>query len=280
MSDLPVRGVRTRPISSFWSRILVAAAGLPAVIGIVWLGGWWLTLLAIGCGFVALHEFTVVTRPLRPVGIAAYAGLLCILLGIQLGGLVWGSGGIGVALALAFLLKGVSDTRGSATVAVAATLLGTAWIGFGLGFFVLVRAFPAHGRLAALTVMIAVFAADSAAYFVGMGIGRHELAPRLSPGKTWEGFVAGVVATLFVAFVALYQDRHTFLSIGQALALGGVLALAGPTGDLFESSVKRDMRVKDSGRILAGHGGMLDRLDALLFASIAAFYVILAFGAT
>jgi phosphatidate cytidylyltransferase len=280
MSDLPVQRVRTRPVSSFWSRILVAAAGLPAVIGIVWLGGWWLALLAIGAGLVALHEFTLVTRPLRPVAIAAYAGLICILLGIQLGGLVWGTGGIGVALALAFLLKGVSDTRGSATVAVGTTVLGAAWIGFGLGYLVLLRALPQHGRLTALTVLIAVFAADTAAYFVGLGIGRHKLAPRLSPGKTWEGFVAGVVATIFVVFVALYQDRHTFLSIGQALVLGVVLALVGPTGDLFESSVKRDMRVKDSGRILAGHGGMLDRVDALLFASIAAFYVVRAFGAT
>jgi phosphatidate cytidylyltransferase len=165
------------------------------------------------------------------------------------------------------------------TAAVGATVLGSAWVGFGLGFLLLIRAIPQHGRLAALTVLIAVFAADTAAYFVGMGIGRHKLAPRISPGKTWEGFVAGMVATVFVVFVALYQDRHTFLSIGHALVLGIVLALAGPAGDLFESSVKRDMRVKDSGRILAGHGGMLDRVDALLFASVAAFYVILAFGA-
>jgi phosphatidate cytidylyltransferase len=262
-----------------WSRILVAAVGLPAVIGIVWLGGWWMAALAIGAGLVALHEFTLVTRPLRPVSIAAYAGLLCIVLGIQLDGLAWGAGGIGVALALGFLLKGVGDTRGSATASVGATVLGSAWIGFGLGYLLLVRAIPEHGRLAALTVLIAVFAADTAAYVVGMGIGRHKLAPRISPGKTWEGFVAGVVTTIFVVFVGLYQDRHTFLSVWQALVLGVVLALVGPTGDLFESSVKRDMRVKDSGRILAGHGGMLDRIDALLFASVAAFYVILAFGA-
>ena len=263
MSDLPVRGVRTRPISSFWSRILVAAAGLPAVIGIVWLGGWWLTLLAIGCGFVALHEFTVVTRPLRPVGIAAYAGLLCILLGIQLGGLVWGSGGIGVALALAFLLKGVSDTRGSATVAVAATLLGTAWIGFGLGFFVLVRAFPAHGRLAALTVMIAVFAADSAAYFVGKALGRHKMAPTISPGKTWEGAVAGFCMG-GIAGVALALVFGLPILWWQALLLGLVSAVVAQLGDLAESMLKRSAGAKDAGNFVPGHGGLLDRLDSLI----------------
>jgi phosphatidate cytidylyltransferase len=266
-------------MSSFWSRIVVALIGLPAVIGLVWLGGWWLFVLAAFAGVMALHEFTVVTWTLRPISIAAYVGLICILLGIELGGLVWGLGGLGVALVAAFLLKGVSDTRGSATVAVGTTVLGTGWIGFGLGYMLLLRDIPKHGQLVTLTVLIAVFASDTAAYFVGVAVGRHKLAPRLSPGKTWEGFAAGAIMTVFVAFVALYQDRHTFLSIGQTLVLGLTLALAGPAGDLFESSVKRDMGVKDSGRLLAGHGGMLDRVDALLFASIAAFYVILAFGA-
>jgi phosphatidate cytidylyltransferase len=111
---------------------------------------------------------------------------------------------------------------------------------------------------------------------VGRLVGRHKLAPSLSPGKTWEGFVAGTAAAVAVAFFALYDQG--FLTIPESLALGGAVALAGAAGDLFESALKRDLQVKDSGRLLGGHGGMLDRIDALLFAAVAGFYVVLAFG--
>ena len=108
-------------------------------------------------------------------------------------------------------------------------------------------------------------------------LGRHKLAPRTSPGKTWEGFLFGTAASVFVAFVALYDQGY--LVIWESLVLGGIIAVAGPVGDLFESALKRDMQVKDSGRILGGHGGMLDRLDAPLFVAIASYYTLLAFGA-
>jgi phosphatidate cytidylyltransferase len=130
-----------------------------------------------------------------------------------------------------------------------------------------------------VAVLFSVFAADTAAFFVGRALGRHKLAPAISPNKTWEGFVGGVAAAMLVAFVILYKDRDEFLSISEMLLLGGVVALAAALGDLFESAVKRDLQVKDSGRLLGGHGGMLDRLDALLWAGPAAYYVMLAVGA-
>jgi phosphatidate cytidylyltransferase len=124
-------------------------------------------------------------------------------------------------------------------------------------------------------VLVAVWAGDSLAYFGGRLVGRHKMAPRTSPGKTWEGFVFGTAATIFVAFVALY--KQDFLTIGQSIVLGVVLAVAAPLGDLFESLLKRDMDVKDTGTLLGGHGGMLDRIDAILFAAPAAYFTILAF---
>src|SRR5205085_6435048 len=123
----------------------------------------------------------------------------------------------------------------------------------------LLRDLGPNGRLAAFTVLLAVFAADTIAYFTGRLIGRHKLVPTLSPGKTWEGLVACVVAAVFVSFVALY--KQDFLSIPASIVLGFVVAFAGVIGDLFESALKRDMQVKDTGSILAGHGGVLDRVD-------------------
>src|SRR5439155_1480955 len=108
----------------------------------------------------------------------------------ELGGTIWMVGGFLSTIALAFLLKGISDTRQSLTVAVATTVLGAGWTGFGLAFMLLLRGIDQHGRLAVFTVLLAVFAADTLAYFTGLLIGRHKLAPVLSPGKTWEGLVA------------------------------------------------------------------------------------------
>jgi phosphatidate cytidylyltransferase len=265
-------------MSPFWSRVLVAVVGLPAVLGLVWLGGWWLWALAAGVGLIALHEFYGMARPLRPLVLAGYTGLVLTLLGAQLGGTVWMFGGFLTALAFAFLLKGISETRQSLTVAVATTVLGVAWVGFGLSYIILLRDIPTHGRLALFAVLIAVFAADTMAYFTGRLVGRHKLAPVLSPGKTWEGLVASTITATFVPFFALYHQHHQhFLTIGESLVLGAVIAVSAPIGDLFESAVKRDLGVKDSGRLLAGHGGMLDRLDAHLFAAVASYYAIIAF---
>jgi phosphatidate cytidylyltransferase len=262
-------------MSPFVSRIVIALVLLPIVLGAVYLGGWWVfALVAIAAG-VSLHEYWLLARPLAPLTLAGYVGTALALVGAEMSGAEWMLGGILSTFALAFALKAISETRASATPAVSATVMGTLWIGGGLAFFILLRDVPAHGRLALVTVLLAVWAGDTFAYFAGRLIGRHKMAPAMSPGKTWEGFVFGSAATIFVAFVALY--KQDFLTIAQSIVLGVVLAVAGPMGDLFESLLKRDAGVKDSGSLLGAHGGMLDRLDAFLFAAPAAYFTILAF---
>jgi phosphatidate cytidylyltransferase len=261
-------------MSALRSRIVVALVLLPLVLGLVWLGGWWLFGLAAIGGLIALHELYTMGRGLRPIVLGGYIGLLLTLVGAGAGNAAWMVGGIFATILVALVIFGFSDARPSATAAISLTLLGVVWIGGGLSTLLLLRDIPEDGRLVLLTVLIAVFADDTAAYAVGRSIGRHKMAPRISPGKSWEGFVGGTIAAMAVAFFAMYDQG--FLTDLEALALGAAVALSSALGDLFESAIKRDLGFKDSGRILAGHGGVLDRVDSLLWAGPAAFYVVLA----
>lgn len=260
------------------SRIVVALIGLPVVLGLVWLGGWWMFGLLAVAALIGVHEFVTMARPLRPLAPAVYAGAVLALVGAQLGGVLWMTGGFLATFALGFVFNAVARTRGPATAALGSTVLGAAWIGLGLAHLLLLRDMHREPRLLAFTVLLTVWVADTLAYAGGRLLGRHKLAPRLSPGKTWEGFFIGSLAGIFVSFVALYDSRRDYLRIWQAVVLGVAVVLAAVAGDLFESALKRDMEVKDTGRLLGGHGGILDRIDALLFAGAAAFYVVLAFG--
>jgi phosphatidate cytidylyltransferase len=266
-------------VSGLASRVLIAAALLPLVVGLVYLGGWWLFGLALVGGLLALHELYLLARELRPLVLAGYLGFAASLLGAELGGAPWLAGGLLVTLACSFVVFGLSDVRPSATAAFGVTLLGVVWVGGGLGALLLVRDLPENGFWALIATLFTVFAADTAAFVAGRAFGRHRLAPVISPGKTWEGLVAGFLAAMGTALVILYQDRDRFLSVPELLALGAAIAFASVLGDLFESAVKRDLQVKDSGRLLGGHGGMLDRIDSLLWAGPAAYFVVLAFGA-
>jgi phosphatidate cytidylyltransferase len=265
-------------LTNFASRLVVAAVGLPLVLGMLWLGGWWLFVLVTVAAFVAVHEFVTTARPLRPLAPAVYGGVLLALFGARSGGIVWLLAGFLATFVLGFVLHAVASTRAATTAALGSTVLGSAWIGLGLGFVLLLRDMHTEGRLIAFTVVLTVFAADTLAYFVGRVAGRHRLAPRLSPKKTWEGLAAGAVAGVFVSFIALYDTRDRYLNVWQAVVLGFVVVTAAVLGDLFESALKRDLEVKDTGSLLGGHGGMLDRIDALLFAAPAAYFLVLAFG--
>lgn len=209
-------------------------------------------------------------RPATPV--ALVSGML-MFFGTYMVGNVALVVGCGV-LTLGTLLWVLLDRRRRfVTHSIASTLLMTLWVPFLASFIGLLLVRP-DGKWYVMTTVAYAVSSDIGAYAFGSAFGRHKLAPTISPAKTWEGFAGGVVTVLLIAaFVTPLVVSA--LTAWQALALGGVIAVAATAGDLVESMVKRDLGIKDLGRIVPGHGGIMDRVDALLFAIPAAHLVLL-----
>jgi len=264
------------------SRILVGVPLAAATAAAAWVGGWVMVVLAVVAALVAQHEYSTVTHDLRPLALAGMVGSAATVITIHRGGPVWGVAAVGGTLVFAFWLSAVSDVRQRSTVQLATTMLGVIWIGFGFGYLVAVRDIAAPGgwgRTLAIAVLLGVWTSDIAAFAVGRLFGRRRMARRISPNKTWEGLAAGTLLGAAAVFFTVYhQPSGAQLSPLHSLVLAVTVAVVAPVGDLFESYLKRDMDVKDTGRLLGGHGGVLDRVDALIFAGVAAYYVSLALG--
>ena len=221
----------------------------------------------------AVEYFATLARSgYRPLGLFGLLGTVGALVGTW----VWGPIAIPISIAatlvVTLLFLGIVAGKRGTLVNVALTVLGTAWIG-GLGGFIfdMVRA-ELYGWLIVATV-VTVAIMDVAQYFFGRRLGRHRLAPRISPNKTVEGLVGGVLVALLVGVTfGLLSGKVGFLELnspidlGAGVAIGLVVAAAAPFGDLAVSLLKRSVGVKDMGTVLPGHGGLLDRVDAMLLA--------------
>ena len=150
---------------------------------------------------------------------------------------------------------------------------GPLYIGLCLGHLLLTRAMP-EGEFLIFGLFLVTWAADTGAYYVGTSLGRHKLAPSISPNKTIEGAAGGLIVAIFAAFLAQVWFLPS-LTNADCLAIACLLTIAGLLGDLAESAMKRGAGVKDSGSLIPGHGGMLDRLDSLLFTAPAFYYYVL-----
>jgi len=248
------------------SRVLVVVLLAPPVLAAMYVGGWLLVLLALVAAALGLDEFYRMTRTHRPIVIAGQAGAAVIVIGAHWGGLPWALWPLPLLLFFTFLLAAMVSMRESATVSVAVTALGVVWVGLGVASLVMLRDVPEIGGDLLFAVVLGTWASDIFAYFGGRAFGRHRLAPAISPKKTVEGFVIGLVCGSLTVWWVLYDKVDRL----DAAIIGVAVAFAAPWGDLFESFVKRDLGVKDSGTLLGGHGGVLDRIDALLFAAPAA----------
>jgi phosphatidate cytidylyltransferase len=267
-SAAPERG-KSRT-SDLLARVLVAVPAAAVAIALVDVGGLaWALLMAASAAACCFELYRMLERwkPVMPVGVAVVVAM-CLVAHY------WNEHdaiGVGiVALPLAFcevLRRGKSE---GATATIASTLLGVFWLGFAFSHATLLRDSP-HGAGILIDVMLGTFLGDTGAYLGGRLFGRHKLSPTISPNKTIEGLGFGMVVAV-VAVVCAGFDQ-SYLSTGAAVGLGVAIALLGPLGDLFESIVKRDAGTKDAGTMFGAHGGALDRLDAISFTVVAAYYI-------
>lgn len=267
-----------RPLKDFWIRTASALAIGAAFLTAIFFGG--PLGLAVVCAVVgalsAVELFALLRRehrlPNEVFGIAAVVAMPFAAATHGLAGLGAAFGAlivVSLAWHLAFPQVKASDT--------AATVFGAAYVGFSLAHLVLIRQLDAGTELVLATVA-SVWANDSFAYLVGSTFGRHKMAPSISPRKSWEGFAAGTLFTTAV-WVIVGTVSDVGLPVGAMAAVGLAASFAAVLGDLAESRLKREADVKDSGRLLPGHGGFLDRFDSMIVVSVVAYYALIAVGA-
>jgi phosphatidate cytidylyltransferase len=233
-------------------------------------GGLVFFFVMLALSLIGLNEYLHLMRRYRPLPLAAFLAVAVMMY------MAWFETPLGVlgAIALGVGLVAVSGlligAKPGVTIRMGATVLGILYLGLGFTHLLMLRDLGA-GRDIVLTVIFGTWAGDTVAYFTGKYFGSTPMVPTLSPKKTWEGFAGGAIGTiLLVVFMGLYTDLSAF----DSLLLGAVIAVVGPTGDLFESLLKRDVQIKDSGKGLPGHGGVLDRFDALLWTAVASYYLL------
>lgn len=265
-------------------RAVTAAWGIPLVVLVVWLGGYWL-LAGVGALIIIgqLEFYRMAARagyqPIWEAGLAAGAWLAVAAAWPDAWPARWEPFVLPGLLAYTILTQLRRGHPDRSLVNTGLTVLGVLYVAYLATYIIRLRELPVApggppSPIPALLVICAVWAADTAAYFVGLSVGRHKLLPRVSPHKSREGaaagIAAGVVAGLIVAWIAVAAFRAAPPAT-LAAGVGGLCAAAAIVGDLWESSIKREVGVKDAGWVLPGHGGMLDRFDGLLFAGVAGY---------
>jgi phosphatidate cytidylyltransferase len=255
-------------------RILVAVPAIVFAIAITVAGDWIFALAMIAIGVLCLREYFEMTATARPLAIPAYAAVAAMVVAAHVGTSYSVLLVFVASFPLLFAFGADAKHREGVTVSIAVTLLGIVWIGLPLAHAVFLRDLPSHGAALLIDVLVGTFVTDTAAYATGRMFGSHKVAPSLSPNKTIEGLVGGfVIGTMGFWFAGLYQN---WLSGADALIIGAAVAAIAPAGDLFESMLKRDLGKKDTGTLFGPHGGILDRLDAVLFTVVVGYYLAVA----
>jgi phosphatidate cytidylyltransferase len=252
-------------------RLAVAAVGIPALLAMAYLGGYWLLLFCVLLANIGGLELAEMARAKKLNVSRFFAALLPVITVIA----IYFNLSVSYALtasifvcALLVVLKGETDQF---VLEFSCQILPVIYLGLLAGMIIYLGNLPETGNRLLIFVFLTIWATDTAAYFGGSTFGKHKLAPAISPHKTWEGFFAGFVGALLAAVVS----KLAFLNISwpEIIVMSLAACLFGQIGDLFESGLKRYFGVKDSSNLLPGHGGILDRFDSLLFAAPTVYFV-------
>ncbi len=274
--EKPKRRLRVIPeMSETTARVVVAIPWAIFAIVIVSVGGLAFTLAMIVLGILGVREFFRMAEPEQPIMLPAYAVVAGMVIAAHYGSAFQILLVFAAIFPLAFAFAAARRSHEAITISIAITILGVAWMGLGFSHAVLLRDLPLHGGALLIDVLVATFLGDTAAYAAGRLFGSRKITPRISPNKTLEGAIGGFVgATMGFWFAGLYQD---WLPGIDALLMGMCIGVIAPVGDLFASLIKRDLGVKDTGRLFGPHGGLIDRLDAVLFTVVLGYYLSVAF---
>ena len=257
------------------TRVLTAIVALPVLIALVWIGGWAFVALVVGALLIAGWEYV---HLLRQGGYAPPLWLTWALIALAVAAVrfahdEWNTPGVALLALLGMGHAVWRMERGAPSPIhdLALAVFGGVYIGWLGSTFLAVRQLP-HGAYLVALIYGCVAVADSAAYFVGRKWGQHKMFPRVSPKKTWEGYAGGIVgATLFGALLGAYAPDGV-VNWAHGAALGTLIGILGTVGDLGISAIKRQVNAKDSGHLIPGHGGVLDRVDSVLVAALIGYY--------
>jgi phosphatidate cytidylyltransferase len=236
-------------------------------LALLYFGGYWFTALIMALAVVGFDEY------MRMLHLKKNSTLYLLgLVGVIIISVPWHQFGIEQTLSwekiiwlfmLIFLSVTVLTKNKFSIDQAALVFIGIVYLGFGFHYIMETRLFESHGLFWTSLVLICIWAADSGAYFAGMLFGKHLLWPAISPKKTYEGAAGGIILAVAVALI-FSSAKEGLLSMSQAVALGIVIAVVGQLGDFIQSAYKRAKGIKDTGTLLPGHGGVLDRVDSWL----------------
>ena len=253
-------------------RILTALVGIPVVIACIYYGGLAFYIMFFAVILFSVMEFFSVCKKYKPMSILGTLVSIVFFLALSTGTYVQETIIVSIFILFFFAMFKKSIENISSTLTV--TCFGAFFITWTLFHMVLIRDIPKYGMYYIIFLFVNIWMLDTGAYFIGKAFGKHKLAPLVSPKKTIEGAIAGVVTAIIISLIYRNLFLQQVLTNQETIIFALVISFVGQFSDLAESLFKRDCNIKDSGNILPGHGGMLDRFDSYLFCAPVFYYLI------